>query len=486
MRQLGVLLLSLAGTSPAFAQTDPPIPESVKGIKLVIPEAKGESKWGRAQLTKALRRAMTEAVGPLIPSRDFEKAQKKLKLKGAKAFEPENLAKIAKSTNAEFVLAVTIIKKGWLFTARAVLVRVANGAVEMDFRAQYFKPPEEAIDRGKRIGRRTIEKLAQLAGDQGSEPVAVAPPPPPADEPPPPPPPEGEKVIDEKIDDGKVNDPDEPSDPPPPPAIVEAPPPPPPPTAVARPVETVETETGPTENKEEIIRAIIGGGSGLLRTYEISSAAVELSRLSHNLKPLSLVNVDVEITIPSIPIAILLGGAFRPVRYNLSESDPRGALIDAHVDVGYDIAIAGEGLYAYEIMPRVGSRFGVYTVQENPGNKVVSARDIAVTGGVAARLPINEILEINLAVDGGLIVSYSESPATTGDGGLGFLVGGDLTARIWLTPIIAIAFDNRFTFENVNLSGTPTRQLPEDEAQLQDAKISTKDLRTSLGVAFRF
>ena len=76
MRQLAVLLLALATASPAWAQDEPPLPENVKGIKLVIPEARGERSWGRAQLSKSLRRSMTEAVGPLIPSRDLEKVQR--------------------------------------------------------------------------------------------------------------------------------------------------------------------------------------------------------------------------------------------------------------------------------------------------------------------------------------------------------------------------------------------------------------------------
>ena len=210
--------------------------------------------------------------------------------------------------------------------------------------------------------------------------------------------------------------------------------------------------------------------------------------LSHQLNPLSLVNLEVELTIPAVPIAIMLGGAFRPVRYDLGVADasPRGALIDAHVDVGYNIALSGQGLDAYELTPRIGGRFGVSTVQENPGNSVLSARVISATGGLGVRLPINEVLEIDLGVDGGAVLSYSESPASTGESGIGFVVAGDLGARIWLTPMIAIAFDNRFTFESIPFSGSPTRQLPPEELETQNASITTKDLRAAIGVAFRF
>ena len=174
MRQLAVLVLSAGLVSTAWAQDEPPLPDNVKGLKVVIPEAKGQNSWGRALLVKSLRRAMTDAIGPLILSRDLEQAQKKLKLKGSKAVEPDGLAKAAREVGAQYILQVIITKKGWLFTARAMLVKVDDAEVLMDFRSQYFKPVEEAPDRGKRIGRRTVERLSQLVTDGGA--VAVAPP----------------------------------------------------------------------------------------------------------------------------------------------------------------------------------------------------------------------------------------------------------------------------------------------------------------------
>src|SRR5688572_8518217 len=208
----------------------------------------------------------------------------------------------------------------------------------MDFRSQYFKPPEEAPDRGKRIGRRTIEKLSQIVGEGGA--VAVAPPPPPSEEPPPPP--RDEKIDDEKVDEKveeRVDEPLDPTPPPPPPREL-AEPPPPPPSSDPVASQKVEVEAEPTASEEEIIRAMIGGGSGLLHTYTLSSDAVAASGLSHQLKPLSLVALEVELTIPGVGLAILLGGSFRPVRYELGISDatPRGALIDSLLVVGYNIA----------------------------------------------------------------------------------------------------------------------------------------------------
>ncbi len=477
MRQLALLLLSCAFASPAWAEEDGgATPDTVKGVKIVIPDARGAKSWGRAQLSQSLRRTMTEAVGPLIPSRDLERALNKLKIKRAK-YEPDNLAKAAKEIGADYILTVIITKKGWLYTARAILVKAENGEVQMDFRAQYFKPVQEAGDRGERIGRRTIDKLAELV--QGGQAVAVAPPPPPPSDwvVAPPPPPDTEE-------------------PPPPPDATEAPPPPPPPPALARrepppppPSQQVAVETETTPARTEIIRAMVGGGSGLLHTYTLSSNAVPRPRLSHQLSPLSLVTAEVGFTIPGVPIQIALGGSFRPVRYDLMLGDgntPRGALIDSHLDLGYAIGIAGRGFDQYQITPRIGSRLGVYTVEQNPGNSVLSARAISVTGGLGARLPINSVLEIDLGVDGGVILSYAESPATSGDSRPGFMVGGDLGANIWLTPMIAISFDNRFAFQSIAFSGTPTRQLPIEDQQIQDAKLTTKDLRSSIGVAFRY
>jgi hypothetical protein len=458
------ILLLIALLDPAVAAAG-----DVKGVQVVVPEARGKKSWGTSEISRSLRLGLTEALGPLIPSKDFEK-----KLGGKT--DPPSLAKTGKDVGAQYVLWVDVSKKGWLFTARALLIDATTGEIHMDFRSQFFKPAGEAGDRGTRIATRTLQKLSELMA-AGSAPPPPPPPPSVVVTPPPPPPPATVATA-------------------PPPPSSEAPPPPPPEEVRAAPARppsesTVVIQLEPEEEEVEIFRAAVGGGSGLLRTYELSSGSVETSGLSHRLDPLSLVTLDVEAVIPGVGLALAAGGSYRPVRYDIAvgnegERSPRASLIDAHAAIAYQIAIAGRGLDKYMIIPRVGARFGFQSVQDHPGNAVLSFTTITVTGGLGARMPLNSILELDLGVDGGIIPVYSERPTTSGADPLGFMVSGDLGARIWLTSMIAIAFDNRFTFETTTFTGTPTRQLPPGEqAGLEDANLKTKDLKSTIGVAFR-
>lgn len=495
MRHLGLLAILLLWPASGQAQEeDEAIPESVKGLKIVIPEARGRRGYGGKKLSRSLRRTMTEGVGPLIRSRDFRKAQRKLRMRGRGRFKPDNLAKAGREVGAQYVLDVEITKKKWLYTARALLINTETGEVQMDFRSQFYRPQADTPDRGQRIGRRTLQKLATLLEEGRAPQVETEPPPPVETTPPPPPPPPSPPI---------ATAPPPPTDtaPPPPPPATTAPPPPPPavappPPAPSRPIvasnTTAEVEVEPKSKKTgEIFRAAIGGGAGLLRTYSLSSGSVDTSALSHQLDPLSLVAAEIEVAIPGVGLALFAAGSFRPVRYDLGigeegENAPRGSLIDARAAIGYQIPVAGEGLETFKITPRVGGRFGFYSVQDHPGNVVLSANTIAVGGGVGARMPVNEVLEIDAGIDAGYVVAYSERPATSGESAGGFSVAGDLGARIWLTTGVAIAFDNRFTFESVSFTGAPTRQLPAGEqTQLTDATVSTRDLRTTIGIAFR-
>ena len=84
-------------------------------------------------------------------------------------------------------------------------------------------------------------------------------------------------------------------------------------------------------------------------------------------------------------------------------------------------------------------------------------------------------------------MAYQETPKATGTSASGFNLGGDLSARIWVTNHVAIAFDNHLIFDAVAVSGAPTRAVPPDEVgRLADVRVRILDLRSSVGAAFRF
>ncbi len=539
----------------ASAQDDGPF----QGLKIAIPEARGRAAWGRAALSKSLRRTMVEAVGPLVSSRDLRKAQRKLKQNRRQRRSPKGLAAAGQAVGARYVLDVQITKKKWLYTATALLIDTRTGNVEMNFRSEYYKPKKDAADRGERIGKRTILKFEELGvkpGDSGGGAVVAAggsagtsgtgatkP--------------GGDAMGDDtmggdtmggddpddlRVDDGTddatamndttgdpgssdtgstgdtgavamndtsgggstMND-----------------------TASGGSTmndtssggstmndtssgggastgggfssssgsNTVGTELTPEpegRDDSEIIRISFGAGAGLLRRYDLAFSSGNNSPLSHQLEPLSLLELRSEFIAPKVPVSLQLNAAFRPVKYNITipgEEDvqPSGSILDLMFLAGYHVGIAGSGRQTYKIIPSVGARFALSNVSAHQPNILLSTTTLAVIGGLGFRLPFNDVLELSFGVDGGLIVGYSEDPGTSGGGASGITIGGDLSVRLWLSDAIAIAIDNRFTFESVGFDGTPDRQLPESEPQdVQDATITTQDLRTSAGVAVRF
>lgn len=529
----------------------------VKGLRIVVPDAIGKGPDGRAALTKALRRTMAEGVGPLIPSQKLADAQRKLKLKGKELTSPAGLAAAARAIDAQYVLTIEVTKEKWTYTARALLVNAENAEIQMDFRSQYFKPNKEADDRGKRIGARTLLKLEELLkagpapftaspgavaaadpskgdklgdragdklGDKASRDRALG------DRA------QGERAIGDRAQptgsgdrvDDRSRDRAGGED-----ALA---------SKGAGRRETVgddrvgeagyddrasggassggyasrddrdrgrdeggamggtSASVGVTPRRtrlsapEELFRAAVTGGAGILRSYDLTSDAVTSSRLSYKLAPLAMLAGEAEVIVPGLPLGVLARLAWRPVSFELKVADvpvgddankPKGMFLDTAALIRVHLPLGGEGRSAFRLIPAAGVRLGMLSVERHPSDLLVSHTTFSPILAVGARMPFNDVFELNLGVDGGLMLGYSESPAASGasfDGG--FTLGGDLGARVWLSSAIAIAFDLRFDLEKASFTGRPTRiQAPNEE--LENATTTNQDLRTGIGLAFR-
>lgn len=509
---------------------------SLRNLKVVVPDARGKPGTGGPAITKSVRRTVSEAIGPLIPSKNLTGAQKKLKHKGKKLSDPQALAEAARRIDAQYVLSIEITKEKWVYTAHAMLINAENGKVQMDFRSQYFKPNKEADDRGKRIGARTIQKLEQL--DKEGPPPAIAGAAtnarakPDAREPPSVAAGTGSRLS--PGDSGKLPAGDEPDDLKSEPRSSSRPESSAPPSATggisisgrseigagAPPLSagsgsgtraTVGITPVAVEEAAEIFRFTVAGGAGLLHTYDLASSTIGNSRLSYRLDPLALLTATAEMVAPGIPIGLSIRGAYRPVRFKVTTdsppapqamgprgtdarvTNPVGMFLDASVLLEGHIAIAGSGRQTFKLIPGAGIKLGRVSVDPHPGNVILSSTALAPVGALTLRMPINEVLEIGIGVGAGPIISFKESPScsgravdTTACNGAknGLTIGGDLNARIWLSSAVGIAFDTRFDYDRVKFDGTATRQPPPNEP-LDNVTTVTKDLRSSIGIAFR-
>lgn len=472
------------------------------GIKLVV-DVDGAPNLGTESMGAELRRNMANAVGPLVPSRLYDEAKAELKKKGKKAADAKALSQAGRRVGAEYVLRLKVQKNKRQVEARLRLIDVDSGVVELDERVP-SKSPAEARSLGASLAQRATERLDQLVRAKRTLAEIERPAEPPARTETRAPPP------------------------PPPPPLLEAPPPPPPNTSAdeerARFVAAKEAarraqldatanpgskaqgadQTAPTPPSTElelpkperrtpgILRVAVLGGAGLMRSYQLSSDQVGRSSLSHALDPLGLIAVEGELLVPKLSVGVLVRGAFRPLHYVINtngptSSDPAGNLFDASGAVTYHLLLRGEGADAVRLIPQLGFRGSFALVEEHPSDIIPSATTLVVFTGATLRWPINEVLELSAGVQGGLIVAYQETPKDTGTSASGFNLGGELSARIWVTQHVAIAFDNHLTFDAVAFSGAPTRAVPPDEVgRLADARVRISDLRSSVGAAFRF
>ena len=510
-----LLLAALVPSGPAWGD--------LNGVRLAVLDAKGPAAYGGAAIMRELKAKLAAAGLKLVEQAELNKAGKELKLKPS---SEQDFAKLGKHVGAPYVLRLITSKKGWLFTANAQLINTETAEIQMDFKSGYYKPKEEAADRGERIARTTLEKLATLtSGGIGA--IATAPPPkgPVNDriDDPPPPSPKPRGSVDDKVDGPPPSTPDikpnpyadpKPSPSPassasasPTPAASPAPaasPSPAPATSPRSPASgpasgssaTAQVRPAEPDDSEKLdsFRASVVAGSALVHTYSLSTASGAESTLSYNLSPMALFAGDAEYIINKIHLGVGGRVSFSPTRFQpqpslqasgLAASFP-GSLLDIGVNLRGHFALSGQGRRAIELVPTAGLRIGMLNVADHLGNVVHGYTEVAPALGVGLRLPVGERFEFLAAVEGGLVLSHSETPADSVDGTFssGFLFGSDLGARFWLSGGVGIALDARFELRSISLSGPSLRQTPPRE-DLTNVGISSRDLKVGLGLAFR-
>lgn len=508
---------------------------SIRGIRVVV-DVRGKHKGSRAKVGKAIRRRMVDAIGPLVPSRELDGAKKKLRLSGVRAHSPANLARAGLEIGAEHIVDVYVkrVRRGAQIRVRLIDVATEKIAFEQVTKIDNVK--KQGTKAGTELGSALIQKLQEITSAYGGSVTAAAPPPPP-----PPPPSAPFAGSPEVLPEARITaDLDEPN-------AGEPPPPPPPPPSGSDPYAGIddpvapsvsaqkkdssvkwfsskgeETETAdassldapppsgstgdakgdskrvwfeppPPEEVDpaEFVRVGVAGGAGVLRSYTLATDEGS-SALSYTLDPLSMLAFDFELIVPRANVGLKIDSTFRPVAYSIDRGEdgtafPSGLLIDFNGAVNYHAEVLGSGRNAVRIIPNAGVRVAAANVEQHLGNVIPSATMVGVFVGGDARYPINELFEIEGGAMFGLIVAYDETPLTSGDANGGFMVGGHVGMRVWVTPYLGITFDNAINYDAITFSSVPDRPLPPDEVgRVSDASITIFDVRSSAGVAFRF
>jgi hypothetical protein len=237
-------------------------------------------------------------------------------------------------------------------------------------------------------------------------------------------------------------------------------------------------------------RVRLGAGSGWLRSVDVGAQTLERSALSYSLGPTSLFELGGEVLIPGIDLGAAIDLGLRPVRYFVDTgtgeaSDPRGLIFDMHAVLLYRLTFGSESSPA--LMPQLGARMSLATIEAHPQDVIPAATTIAIIGGVALRIPIGALLEVEAGGHGGWIPLYSERPTDTGKSKGGFTAGGHLSLRIWLFAGFGLSLDNRIGFDRVSFEERPSRTVPPEEIDtLENASVGLFELKSSLAVTYRF
>ncbi len=452
------------------------------GDELVV-EVKGKRNTGISRLSRALRRRLADKLGGLRSTRELRAEQDRLQIPNKDRTKPSRLAEATRGIGAKHLLFVRFSKKGRTYTAKSYLISAEDGSIAKKLKHTY-KSSKRAGVAGREIADATLGALEMITG----QPIAVAPPPPP--------PPEVEVPVVPDLP-AKTIEPDPEPDKPSAPSLDPA-------TPVAPTLPAMATDATPTNNTVEApiaatrskeapfeVRLAAGIGAGLVRRYNLSSNTLPTSDLSHSLSPVALIELQGELNVNLIDVGLAVKANFRPVSYAVSADnridDPGGLLVDGRFGLNYRWEIAQRDGKPLELLPRAGLQLARSSVGEHQDNIVLSSTAMALLFGAGVRIPYDRQLEFDLGFDLGPVLSYSENPTTSGDGGGGLAFNADFAARYWFTKRISLALASQFSLMRLGFEGAPTRTVARDEVgRIFDASLSVTDFGTALIVGTRF
>jgi hypothetical protein len=451
-----------------FLLLSPGTTEAADKVRVAVAKVRARATAKPDKLETGIRAGLG-AVGTLaVTSNALAKASRDV---AVKADSPEG----ARAAGADYLIRVkmTAAKKK-KFVAEAELVRASDGEVVEKTSRTYAGP--KALATGKTIGRLLGAKAKELGKIAAPAPEAAPPPP---------------VAKTKPISPDAPDEPVEPEDPEPRTKSV-----------AIEPKEddddkaTAKTEVGGEKDRsgreDGYLRAGVAGGGQFASAYTVAVGGTPTG-LAYTLTPIGLVNAHVLVRIPQI--GIFFGGRFdfSPVKYEIDVTppveppDPSGRFLSAGGHVGYGITIDLADAFRLRISPLIGVAWDSLSVQEQGDNTViVSWSAIDFNGGLDLGFILFDALVIELSGRAGYVLSYSEKPTTTGDGGKGFDLLAGFAIRYWIIDLLGLYVEGAYGYQKIGMKGTGTRVGFIEDPPIVDATIFSADLKLAGGVMFGF
>lgn len=411
---------------------------------VAVAKGKGPKKAALAQVASVLKKELSGEGIEVVDA----KAPKSGKLD----------VKLARAVGAAFLVTLEASDAKKKFRVRAEVLRVEDAETIHSASSEPYSGKAEAAQAARELVPGILEVLRAAAPARTVE----APPPKPAPEPPP-----VARVaprVDATDRSGEPGDPERRGD--------------------ERPAPAASSAGGATP----LLELRVGAGTQATSAYTVLVGGAPTA-LAYTLSPLFLVDVGLQVFIPSTPLVVEASFLLSPVTFALdtdppvTPTEPAGSFLEVGGAVAWRLRLSGrDGDRAgFVLEPKLGLRFESLSVDAQTPTIVVGQSAVVPHVGLGATWGLGESLALGADVRLRLPLGYTEAGATTGadGGGFGLAFGG--SARYWLAQAFGLTAGLTYTYTSVSFSGEGDRQRFEGDPVIEDASVASSSLRVSVG-----
>ena len=245
------------------------------------------------------------------------------------------------------------------------------------------------------------------------------------------------------------------------------------------------------------LRAFLGTQLTTRNTVEVAGQA---TGLAYTMGAIPLFGVGVDVDIPDSPFRIDVSGSLASGAFNIdvtpavTPTNPGAKFYALDALGAYDLVLSKGEHGPVVLSPVLGVGYRLASVETqrletdmNVQNSVVLGWNaFGVRAGAKGRMPISA--SFGLAADAvfGYVLSYSETPNTTGDSGGGLQMTLGVGADYSIADNFGVQGRFSYEYQNIGFSGTGDRVRFLDDPELTDASVLSADAKLSLGAYLTF
>lgn len=226
----------------------------------------------------------------------------------------------------------------------------------------------------------------------------------------------------------------------------------------------------------------VGVGSQLYTGYSVMVGS-QKTALTHTISPMLLAELGLSFLL-SDNFGVDLNASYIPTSFKLNvnppvtPNEPSGAYINAGGDIFYNLHL-GDSLV---LAPVLGADMRMLQVDEQA--VILGWTEVSAGGGLRLTILGSARLAFILEGQGRYILSYSETPASTGESPSGFSVTGGAGLRFWFTDSIGAYGRLSYSYAKISMSGAGDRTVFQGDPGLNGASVYFGVAQGAVGLSF--